>query len=324
MEMTAYDCTTGEVKQRVSIAKVLADAGHHHRCYPNKSTVRYLISGRRAAEFTNYETGEVTLNHWARGQCRLGLMPANGLLYKPPDPCACYLKAKLLGFYALAPSRTASEFPETAVSEGNPLHKGKAFGAVAEEEIASASEWPVFRHDSLRSSSVETEIPDGLKTLWSVDLGGKLSPPVIAGGRVYVSAVDAHKIYALDETSGRELWTYFAGGRVDSPPSVHRGMLIFGSADGWVYCLRASDGALAWRFRAAPNERQIMARSQVESAWPVHGSVLAANGVVYCTAGRSSFVDGGIYLYALDAATGEVLDKKVIHEVQTVDNRSGR
>ena len=322
MEMTAYDCTTGEVKQRVSIAKVLADAGHHHRCYPNKSTVKYLISGRRAAEFTNYETGEVTLNHWARGQCRLGLMPANGLLYKPPDPCGCYLKAKLLGFYALAPRRTASELSETTVSEGNPLQKGKAFGAVAEEEIASASEWPVFRHDSLRSNSVETEIPDDLKTLWSVDLGGKLSPPVIAGGRVYVSAVDAHKIYALDEKSGKELWTYFAGGRVDSPPSVHRGMLIFGSADGWVYCLRASDGALAWRFRAAPNERQIMARSQVESAWPVHGSVLAGNGVVYCTAGRSSFVDGGIYLYALDAATGEVLDKKVIHEVQTVDNRS--
>jgi len=65
-----------------------------------------------------------------------------------------------------------------------------------------------------------------------------------------------------------------------------------------------------------------MAHSQVESVWPVHGSVLVANGVAYCTAGRSSFVDGGIYLYALDAKTGKIMDRKVIREVQTEDRRS--
>jgi hypothetical protein len=46
---------------------------------------------------------------------------------------------------------------------------------------------------------------------------------------------------------------------------------------------------------------------QVESAWPVHGSVLVRDDKVYCTAGRSSYLDGGIRLYALDPCTGEIV-----------------
>jgi len=92
---------------------------------------------------------------------------------------------------------------------------------------------------------------------------------------------------------------------VDSPPTVYQGLVLFGSADGWVYCLRASDGALAWRFRAAPEERRVVIYDGLESAWPVSGSVLVQEGVAYFAAGRSSFLDGGIYLYGVDATTGE-------------------
>jgi hypothetical protein len=45
---------------------------------------------------------------------------------------------------------------------------------------------------------------------------------------------------------------------------------------------------------------------RIESAWPVHGSVLVENDTVYFAAGRSSFLDGGIYLYGLDVASGQV------------------
>ena len=47
-----------------------------------------------------------------------------------------------------------------------------------------------------------------------------------------------------------------------------------------------------------------MASGQIESAWPVSGSVLVRDGSVYCAAGRSSYVDGGIYLERLDLKTG--------------------
>jgi hypothetical protein len=88
--------------------------------------------------------------------------------------------------------------------------------------------------------------------------------------------------------------------------------VYFGSADGWVYCLDANDGALAWRFRAAPKDRLVAAYGQLESIWPVHGSVLIQNDTLYATAGRSSYLDGGIALYAIDPATGAESSKTVL------------
>ena len=73
-----------------------------------------------------------------------------------------------------------------------------------------------------------------------------------------------------------------------------------------MYCLRASDGALAWRFRGL-GDRTICAYGQLESAWPVCGSVLVQGGVAYFAAGRNSFLDGGIFLYGLDPQTGRVI-----------------
>lgn len=50
-----------------------------------------------------------------------------------------------------------------------------------------------------------------------------------------------------------------------------------------------------------------VALNQVESLWPVHGSVLILDGVAYCSAGRSTWLDGGIWLWGLDPTTGEIL-----------------
>ena len=45
---------------------------------------------------------------------------------------------------------------------------------------------------------------------------GTVSGTVAAAGRVYVAARDAHTLYALDAQSGQTLWTFTAGGRIDS------------------------------------------------------------------------------------------------------------
>jgi outer membrane protein assembly factor BamB len=142
-----------------------------------------------------------------------------------------------------------------------------------------------------------------------VELKGRLTPPVAVGGRVYVAAKDEHTIHALGIEDGKAAWRFTAGGRIDSPPTIHGGLVLFGCVDGYVYCLRASDGALAWRFRAAPADQRIIAFGQLESPWRVHGSVLVQDGIAYCTAGRSTHLDGGIYLYGLDPATGKVVHK---------------
>ena len=76
---------------------------------------------------------------------------------------------------------------------------------------------------------------------------------MIAAGKVFVADVDAHAVCALDAADGHSLWSYTAGARVDSPPTYYQGLLLFGSRDGWAYCLRAADGALVWRFNGLPN-----------------------------------------------------------------------
>ena len=134
----------------------------------------------------------------------------------------------------------------------------------------------------------------------------------IAEGKLFVAQIDEHTLHALDAESGDKLWHYTAGGRVDSPPTIWQGRVLFGSADGWVYCLRAADGARIWRFRAAPVDQRLTAFEQVESVWPVHGSVLVEKDTLYCVAGRSMFLDGGLRMLRLDPKTGRKIGETVL------------
>jgi len=153
-----------------------------------------------------------------------------------------------------------------------------------------------------------------LQPNWEADLGGKLSSVTIAQGKVFVAAVDRHTVHALAVDTGKQLWQFTAGGRVDSPPTYDEGRVLFGSADGWVYCVRASDGQLIWRFMGALADRRIVSYEQIESLWPIHGSILVQDGIALFVAGRSIFVDGGMRLYRLNAKTGALISETVLDE----------
>ncbi len=304
------DPLTGEVRRKRPPDSEFFRVGMgHHRCYRNKATNTYLVLGRAGVEFIDLKTGQGIPNHWTRGGCQLGTFPCNGLLYAPPHSCACYIEAKANGFNALAPESPSRRVPETIAADGR-LQKGPAYGQPMrnpKSEIRNQNDWPTYRHDAARSGATETSVPTNLNPSWQTELTPPLSTVVVADGKVYVAEIEAHTVHALDARTGKVVWSCTAGGRVDSPPTIYKGRAIFGSADGYVYCVRASDGQLAWRFRAAPLDRRVVAYDQLESAWPVHGSVLIQDGVLWFACGRSSFLDGGIYLYRLDPATGTLL-----------------
>jgi hypothetical protein len=137
---------------------------------------------------------------------------------------------------------------------------------------------------------------------------------VIADKKLFVAQTDQHTLHALDAEKGQPLWSYTTGGRIDSPPTFYQGRVLFGCADGWVYCLRAVDGELAWRYRAAPVDRRLMAFEQLESVWPVHGSVLVEDDVAHFVVGRSSFLDHGMWYVRLDPRTGAKLSETVLND----------
>lgn len=307
---TGRDLHTGKVLKEFS--PDVQTHWFHQRCYRQKATDKFLLYSRTGIEFVDVANAHWTCHHWTRGACLYGIMPANGMIYNPPHPCACYLDAKLFGFNALAPS-VKSWQPKRDVPDAGRLDLKSEISDFKFE--ISDSDWPIYRGNAARGGYVKTIVPaTELKRAWQTDLGVKLSAPVIAGGKLFVSAVDKQEVLALDASNGKKLWSFTAGGRVDSAPTIWQGRVLFGCADGYVYCLRATDGALAWRFRAAPEDRRHFAFEQVESVWPVSGSVLVQNDTLYCVAGRSMFLDGGLRMIQLDPKTGRKLSEVVMDE----------
>jgi len=318
---TGWDIHTGQVIRQ--FPPDVDTYWFHHRCYRSKATERFLLPSRTGIEFVDINAEHWTTNHWVRGGCLYGIMPCNGLVYAPPHNCACYAEAKLSGFCALAPEYRDRVFPEVT-SDSDRLERGPAYDEIANRQSAveNPNDWPTYRHDAARSGSTQSVAPADLGLAWQNQLEGKLSSLVISDGRLFVASIDKHTVYVLSEDNGRMLWSYTTSGRVDSPPTIYKGRVLFGSADGWVYCLRAADGELIWRFQAAPQDLRLTAFEQLESVWPVHGSVLVQNDVVYCVAGRSMFVDGGLRFLRLDPATGTMLSENVLddRDPQTGEN----
>ncbi|MHC4505153.1 MAG: outer membrane protein assembly factor BamB family protein, partial [Planctomycetota bacterium] len=284
----------------------------HHRCYRNKATVRWLMVGRGTIQFIDPRSGTCRRSSVARGSCQYGVMPANGLIYAPHHSCACIPKSMLIGLNVLSPRSSAGR-------GRTPLERGPAYGEISNLKSGSyATGWPTYRRDARRSGYQDLPAPTRPQIGWTRKLSAPITAPVAAGGMVLVAERDRHALHALSAADGRPAWTFIADGRIDSPPTLWGGLCLFGTRSGFVYCLRASDGALAWRFRAAPRDRRIFAYEQLESVWPVNGSVLVddelSGGVatVYFAAGRSSLIDGGIRLYALDPKTGEVRHETVV------------
>ncbi len=311
-----YDVATGELVRELPW-KGARVAMPHHRCYRNKATEKYILTGRSGIEVVDIKKGWIGNNSWIRGTCQYGIMPANGLIYAPPSACACFNKVKTQGFCAAAAARA-----DDGEADRSPLVKGPAFGKSAKQNgKRKGGDWPMYRSDNARSGSVATDVPDDLAQKWSAKIGGRLTQPVVAGGRVYVAAIDSHTVYALGAGDGKQLWSFIAGGRIDSSPTCYRGTILFGAADGWVYCLRADDGQLVWQFQAAPKTRLVGAFDQLSSMWPVHGSVLIQDDTLYVVAGRNSYLDGGLVLYRIDPATGEELSQTTIYHL---DPKTGR
>ncbi len=309
------DLRTGKVKHFPQKKSSIRDPGTHWRCYRNKATENYIVLCQWYTEFHDLHTGVLSKSNWVRGSCQYGVMPCNGLLYAPHHPCACSIESKLDSFNALAPNANPIADLPGAVR----LEKGPAFGKTRNPKSQIRSEdWPTYRHDAARSGVANTMVGAKLTPAWGTKLSGRLTTPVVADGMLIVAAPENHTVHALSADSGEPIWSFVAGASVDSPPTIHDGTVIFGCSDGWIYCLQASGGELAWRYRAAPVDRRIVAYGKVESVWPVHGSVLVQDGTVYAVAGRTTHMDG-LSFYALDASTGRKLVEKPIEQAAFPD-----
>lgn len=276
---------------------------------------RYIMIPRQAT-FIDFQTGDKHDFKFIRGGCGLGFIPANGLIYTHPHACGCFSEA-VRGFIA-AHSRGIPSADD--IDRAGPRRVVEARAAELAPATTRSStgdiDWPTHRHDSTRSGATPCSIPDSPNVLWTVNValtsknvekdewrlrvGQRVTAPVVVGDTAYVADVQGNQVAAIDIDGGSQRWAFTTGSRIDSPPTIHDGKCFVGSRDGYAYCLDAASGELLWRYRVAPIDQRIMVHGQLESTWPVSGSLLVQNGSIFASAGRAPDADGGITVVALD------------------------
>jgi len=192
-----------------------------------------------------------------------------------------------------------------------------------------AADWPTYLNGNGRTGETSDRLPDQLEMKWvytapappQMAWSGPRSEPIeghimlhrvafdraiqvaVAADRLYFGSPVDNKIHCVDATSGAPLWSVFTEGAIRLAPTVAGDKVYVGSDDGYVYCLRTEDGSLIWQLRAGPSDERLLARGEMISRWPVRTGVLVQDSVAYFGAGV--FPHEQVYLYAVDAETGE-------------------
>ncbi|MGY8644061.1 MAG: outer membrane protein assembly factor BamB family protein [Verrucomicrobiales bacterium] len=184
----------------------------------------------------------------------------------------------------------------------------------------SADDWPAYRHDAERSGFTTDALPDDLEIQWVHTRPAPPRPawprsdrmmfdrapqPIVAGGLIFFGDSVDGSIHALDATTGEKQWTFPTRGPVRFAPAYLDGRLFATSDDGFLYCLKATDGSLIWKKRGGPGDELILGNDRMISRWPARGGAVIRDGIVYFAAGI--WPSDGVSLYALEPATGKFL-----------------
>jgi len=170
-------------------------------------------------------------------------------------------------------------------------------GAEQQSNTPTPDNWSMYRHDPQRSGVSQSNGTDGGNLLWkfftgpssaegSLALANRLrASPAIVNGVIYMGTNNT-SFYALNATTGKQIWEIGLSANVDSSAAVANGVVYVGilwnGRNGYVDALNATDGSIIWQY---------VTNSGIES------SPVVVNGIVYVGSAYG-------YVYALDATNG--------------------
>jgi outer membrane protein assembly factor BamB len=300
---------TDAEKFQQAYAKLLRPVG----CTVYRASPNYLFGS-----LTTYalDGSAVQQTNVARTTCDVGAFPANGMTYITPNHCFCM--PYLPGHNVFHPRRPK------APDDNERLNVGPGKPAPA-PSVASDDSWPTYLRDNLRSSWSGAKIPDALQAAWSIRpaqpqaglIGqewtnqwhgqGPVTGVSVAEGVAVLALTDRQEVLAIDPATGKDRWRAVVEGRIDSQPTITQGAVYVGTRGGLLYAFNRDTGERIWTFRAAPRREQIVVDGQLESPWPLFGTVTVDDEGVWAVAGRHNDCDGGLWWWRLDAATGKTL-----------------
>ena len=178
--------------------------------------------------------------------------------------------------------------------------------------------WPMFRANAARTGYVAGKVASQLHLQWVYQAPHQPSPAwprsprmpfdrayqtVLSHGYVVFGSSVDNTVYALDATTGREVWRFVTDGPVRFAPALWRDRVFVASDDGFLYALHIAHGGLLWKIRGGPDLSSILGNRRLISKWPARGGPAVVGDRVYFAAGI--WPTDGIYLRAVDAGTGK-------------------
>ncbi|MCA9019928.1 MAG: PQQ-binding-like beta-propeller repeat protein, partial [Planctomycetaceae bacterium] len=165
-----------------------------------------------------------------------------------------------------------------------------------------AADWPMWRGNLKRTAVTTETLPVDLKLSWTRQLPRHqvawpneerlqydlAHEPVAVGDRILVGSPLDGNLSAFDANTGDVLWRYETNGPIRFAPVVVEDNVLFGSDDGYLYCLNLTDGILRWKITGAPEthpRRWHLGNDRLISYWPVRGAPVVKDGVVFFGAG---------------------------------------
>jgi len=133
---------------------------------------------------------------------------------------------------------------------------------------------------------------------WSLPPGPNESTPLVHDGVLFIHGY-GDEVQALDAVTGDLLWHYVRRLPRGTPPSVKRGMSLYGdrlfvpTSDAHIVALEARTGRVVW-------DKPVV---DIEVGYRMTGGTLVAKGKVMV--GTTGSADGGNYIVALDVETGD-------------------
>ncbi|QDU15075.1 Serine/threonine-protein kinase AfsK [Gimesia maris] len=183
-----------------------------------------------------------------------------------------------------------------------------------------AADWPMWRGNSERTAVTTETLPVALTLSWTRQLPRHqvawpneerlqydlAYEPIAVGDRILVGSPLDGNLSALDANTGDVLWCYETNGPIRFAPVVVEDNVLFGSDDGYLYCLNLPGGKLRWKLTGAPEthpRRWHLGNDRLISYWPVRGAPVVKDGVVFFGAGI--WPSMGTYLSAVEIETGK-------------------
>jgi outer membrane protein assembly factor BamB len=140
-----------------------------------------------------------------------------------------------------------------------------------------------------------------VKAAWTYQSAANvISTPAVVNEKLVVFGNQNGLVEALDVETGKKRWIFQTGGPIFSSPAVVGTNVVFGSADGNIYCL-TEKGKLRWKYKTGA---------------AVLGSPLIKNGVVYIGGSDHHFrgldMENGNVLFDFAGLQGPVVSKPVL------------